>query len=86
MAYKVVYLDQVEKDLRALDKAAARKILGRIETYLAQNPKELGKPLKGDFRGYWRYRWGDYRVIYKIVEHEILIYILRIGHRKDIYD
>jgi len=86
LAYKVVYLDQVEKDLRTLDKTAARKILSRIETYLVQNPKELGKVLTGEFRGYWRYRWGDYRVIYKIVEQEILIYILRIGHRKDIYD
>ena len=64
MAYKVVYLDQVEKDLRTLDKATARKILNRIETYLVQDPKELGKALTGDFRGYWRYRWGDYRVIY----------------------
>ncbi len=85
MAYKVVYLDQVVKDLENLDKATARKVLNRIETYLVQDPKELGKALTGDFRGYWRYRWGDFRVIYKIVEREILIYILRIGHRKDIY-
>ena len=86
MAYKVVYLDQVEEDLRKLDKSAAKKILTRIETYLTRDPKELGKPLKGDFQGYWRYRWGNYRVIYKVSEQEILILILRIGHRKDIYD
>ena len=84
--YKVVYLDQVEEDLKGLDKAVARKILHRIETYLAQDPRELGKPLKGEFQGYWRYRWGDYRVIYKISEKEILIIVLRIGNRKDIYD
>lgn len=83
--YKVVYLDQVEDDLKKLDKSTAKKILNRIETYLASDPKELGKPLKGDFEGYWRYRWGDYRVIYKIAESEILILILRIGHRKEIY-
>ncbi len=84
--YKVVYLDQVAEDLKVLDKSTARKILTRIETYLAQDPKNLGKPLKGDFEGYWRYRWGDYRVIYKIADIEILILILRIGHRKNIYD
>ena len=84
--YKVVYLDSVEEDLKELDKSAARKILIRIETYLASNPKELGKPLKGHFQGFWRYRWGNYRVIYKISDREILILILRIGHRKDIYD
>ena len=84
--YKVVYLDQVEEDLAKLDKSTAKKILARIETYLARGPKELGKPLKGEFQGYWRYRWGNYRVIYKIAEREILILILRIGHRKDIYE
>ena len=85
MLYKVVYLDRVEEDLKQLDKSTARKILKRIETYLAREPKELGKPLTGEFQGYWRYRWGDYWVIYKISEQEILILVLRIGNRKDIY-
>jgi mRNA interferase RelE/StbE len=84
--YRVAYLDSVEDDLKKLDKSAIKKILKRIETYLAQDPKELGKPLKGDFQGYWRYRWGNYRVIYKISELEILIIVLRISHRKDVYD
>lgn len=84
--YKVVYLDSVEEDLKKLDKSRVKKILKRIETYLAQDPKGLGKPLKGDFQGYWRYRWGDYRVIYKISEQEILIIVLRISHRKIVYE
>ena len=83
--YKVAYLDSVQEDLKKLNKAIARKILTRIETYLACDPKELGKPLKGEFQGYWRYRWGDYRVIYKISEREILITVLRISNRKDVY-
>ncbi|MCX5703434.1 MAG: type II toxin-antitoxin system RelE/ParE family toxin [Candidatus Omnitrophica bacterium] len=83
--YKVAYLDSVEEDLKKLDKTTVRKILNRIETYLACDPKELGKPLKGEFQGYWRYRWGDYRVIYKISEREILILVLRISNRKDVY-
>ena len=83
--YKVAYLDSVEEDLKKLDKATVKKILNRIETYLAQDPKELGKPLKGDFEGYWRYRWGDYRAIYRIAEKEILIIVLRISHRKEVY-
>lgn len=85
MVYKVAYLDQVEGDLKKLDKSTVKKILTRIETYLAQDPKGLGKQLKGDFQGYWRYRWGDYRVIYKIAEREILILVLRISNRKDAY-
>ncbi len=84
--YKVAYLDSVEKDLKKLDKSIVKKILNRIETYLARDPKELGKPLKGEFQGYWRYRWGDYRVIYKISEREVLILVLRISNRKDVYN
>jgi len=84
--YKVVYLDSVEEDLKKLDKPIAKKILNKIENYLTQDPKKLGKPLKGDFEGYWRFRFGDYRVIYKIAEKEILIIVLRIGHRKLIYN
>ncbi len=83
--YKVVYLDQVEDDLKKLDKSVVRKILVRIETYLVQDPKGLGKQLTGEFQGYWRYRWGDYCVIYKISEREILITVLRISHRKEVY-
>ncbi|MFH1478720.1 MAG: type II toxin-antitoxin system RelE/ParE family toxin [Candidatus Omnitrophota bacterium] len=84
--YKVVYLDSVKDDLKGLDKSIIKKILHRIDSYLAKDPKKLGKPLKGDFQGYWRYRWGDYRVIYRIAEREILITILRISHRKDAYN
>ena len=83
--YKVVYLDRVEEDFKKLDRTTAKKIIARIEGYLAADPKALGKPLKGDFQGYWRYRWGDYRVIYKISEREIVILILRVAHRKGIY-
>ena len=83
--YKVAYLDSIKEDLKKLDKAVVKKIISRIETYLAQDPKGLGKPLKGDFQGYWRYRWGDYRVIYRIAEQEILIIVLRISHRKEVY-
>lgn len=83
--YKVAYLDSVEDDIKRLDKSTVKKILDRIETYLAKDPKKLGKPLKGDFQGYWRYRWGDYRVIYKISEKEILVIVLHISHRKEVY-
>jgi mRNA interferase RelE/StbE len=84
--YKVVYLDSVKEDLKKFDKSTLKKIFNRIESYLAQDPKGLGKPLKGEFQGYWRYRWGDYRVIYRIAKREILIIILRISHRKEVYN
>ena len=83
--YKIVYLDQVAKDFQKLDKPTIKKIFTKIETHLAKDPKGLGKALKGNFKGYWRYRFGDYLVIYRICEEEILITVLRISHRKEIY-
>ncbi len=84
--HKVVYLDSVEKDLEKLDRLTRRRVLDKIEKYLAKDPKSLGKALMGEFQGLWRYRIGDFRVIYKIAEKEILIIVARIGHRKNIYD
>ncbi len=50
------------------------------------NPKIHGKALKGNLRGYWRYRIGDYRIITEINDDEIKIIVVGIGHRKDIYE
>ncbi len=83
--YKVVYLDVVEKDLKRLDKSIRKKIMDKIDKVLAKDPHGLGKPLTGPFKGFWRYRKDDFRVIYKISEKEILILVSRIGHRKDVY-
>lgn len=80
--YKLFYKNSVAKDLKRFSKDEIKRILNGIEDKIKANPF-LGKSLKGDFRGCYRYRFGDYRVIYSVVNQEILI--LRIGHRKDIY-
>ena len=83
--YRVLFLDSVEEDLKKVDKSIRKRLLDKIEKTLAQDPRSLGKPLTGPFSGLWRYRIGNYRVIYKIAEAEILIIVARIGHRKEIY-
>lgn len=45
-----------------------------------------GKPLKGDLKGYWSYRVGAYRILYAIRHHEVLVEVLRIQHRKEVYE
>ena len=83
--YKVFYLDSVEEDLKKLDKPLQKRILNKIEHHLTKDPKNLGKALTGQFKGLWRYRIGDFRVIYRMAEKEILILVARIGHRKNVY-
>ena len=79
---EVAYKSSVAKDLRGIDKQATRRILDRIEDTLGKNPN-AGTALKGDFRGLFRYRIGEYRVIYSKPRAGVLI--LRIAHRKEAY-
>jgi mRNA interferase RelE/StbE len=80
--FRLSYKRSVSKDLKRLHNNEINRILRGIETKIIANPY-VGKALKGDFRGCYRYRFGDYRVIYTIISQEIII--LRIGHRKEIY-
>jgi len=83
LAYKLFYKSSVEKDLKGLPKERKAKILKKIEKDLAMDPKGKGKPLKGKWKGLWRYEVWPYRVIYSISTDSILI--LRIRHRKEVY-
>ena len=71
--------------LNDLDAKTALQIKKKIDTYLVQSPKHLGKPLSGIYKGMYRYRYGNYRVIYEIKSKEKIIIILKIGHRKEVY-
>lgn len=85
MAYKVRWHEDVLDDLRDLDKEVAKKIIDRVTAYLVQDPLKLGKPLKENLAGLFRYRFGDYRVMYVVDIPDQEITILKVRHRKDIY-
>jgi mRNA interferase RelE/StbE len=74
------------QDLSALPPHLSERILQKTEQYLAQNPRQLGEALTGDLAGLYRYRIGDYRVIYYIKDEKLIITIIRVGHRKEVYD
>ena len=82
MAYNIGYKKSVERDLKKLPRAEARRILDQIETELSDKA-DAYPVLKGQFAGLRKFRSGDYRVIYAILGDEVLV--LRIGHRKDVY-
>ncbi len=71
------------KELQKINKQARTRVIAAIEQ-LAENP-HIGKLLKGEFSGLRRIRSGNYRVIYEINEGEVLILVLRIAHRKQVY-
>ena len=82
--YKLFIDDKVVKDLRKIDKTWQTKIVANIKTKLVKDPY-LGKKLVGDLSPYYRYRVGDYRVLYEIVESKVLIIVVKIKHRKNVY-
>lgn len=87
MMYQVVFTDKALKKLRKIDKSIARMILGWVRKNLenCDNPRKHGKALVGNHAGSWRYRVGDYRLIAEIQDDKIIILILSVGHRKNIY-
>lgn len=87
MGYQVRYEKEAQKALKKMDKFQARTILNWIEKNLlnTENPRQHGKGLVEDKSGYWRYRVGSYRLIADINEEEVIILILKVGHRRDIY-
>ena len=86
MAYNVEFTPKALKQLSKLDKSIKK----RIDNYLLKlssldNPRSLGKALHGELSNIWSYRVGDYRLLAKIIDDEIVIIVLKVDHRKQIY-
>ncbi|MBN1868940.1 type II toxin-antitoxin system RelE/ParE family toxin [Candidatus Sumerlaeota bacterium] len=80
MAYRILYKSSIQRDLRHMSKAEARRVLDRIEKDLAKKP-DAYPCLKGEFAGLRRCRVGQYRVLFAILDKDV--WILRIAHRKE---
>jgi mRNA interferase RelE/StbE len=81
--YKVYFKESVEKDFSAIPKKDLQKILRRIEA-LTQDPRPQGhEKLTGQER--YRVRQGNYRIVYSIRDKEFMVWVVKIGHRRDIY-
>ena len=87
MTWKVEFDDRALKELRKLDPQVQRQILRFLRQRVAtpDNPRRFGKPLSGDRLGLWRYRIGSYRLICRIEEDRVVVLVLGVGHRKDVY-
>lgn len=87
MAWKIEFDQDVEKDLKKIDSQTQRRIFDYLRQRVATNPdpRTLGKPLRGKLSGLFRYRVGDYRIICQIDDQAVLVVVITIGHRKEIY-
>ena len=84
MAYRLLYLPGAEKDIQALPGSVIKRVRRGLER-LAENPG-LGKPLHGELVSFWSYRVSDYRVVYEIRDDELIVLVVMLGHRREIYE
>ena len=87
MAWTIKYSRNSLKSLKKMDKQFARRIVDYLDDKVAvlDDPRILGKSLKGELGEFWRYRVGDYRVLCEIQDEKVIILAATIGHRKEIY-
>lgn len=87
MAWTVEITDVAERQLQKLDRPVQKRILDWLDDRIegCKNPRHFGEPLRGDRAGFWRYRVGDYRVLCDIQEEKIIVLVLAVGHRRDVY-
>ena len=76
------------KELGKLDRNTQRQIISFLDERVAgtDDPRRTGKRLKGKFAGLWRYRSGDYRIICQLRDRELVVLIVAVGNRRDVYD
>lgn len=88
MKYAVDYTPEAIKELKRLDKYTKKLILSWIEKNLVgcSDPRQHGKGLSANRVGQWRYRVGDYRLIAEIEDDKVVILVVNVGHRQDIYE
>lgn len=84
---KIVYTEKVLKQLKKLDKSVSSRIVDYMdEVAKLEAPRSRGKSLVGNLIGLWRYRVGDYRILCRIIDDELVIMVVEIGHRKVVYN
>ena len=88
MAWKIELARGAESELRKMDRQAAKRILRFLHDRVAmlEDPRSIGEALKGSrFGEFWKYRVGDYRVISHIKDDALLLLVVKIGHRREVY-
>lgn len=85
MIWSITFSRNGLKSFDKVDKGAQKRIRHYLELKVAPDPTALGEAMVGDKKGYWRYRVGDYRVIVKIFHGELMVLVVQVGKRGDVY-
>lgn len=86
--WTVEFDDRARRELRKLGPETQQQILRYLRERIAgaKDPRQFGKPLRHSLAGLWRYRVGDYRLICRLEDDRLIVLILQVGHRREIYE
>jgi mRNA interferase RelE/StbE len=87
VVWRVEFDRVAARELRKLGVQAERRVLVYLRTRIAggSDPRRLGQPLTGDRQGFWRYRVGDYRIVAAINGERLVVLVVAVGHRREVY-
>ena len=88
MAWAIEYGKDAEKEIAKLDRQMAQRIIKFMGNRVAklENPRSIGEALTGSTLGdYWKYRVGDYRIIAEIQDEKLIVQVVRVGNRREVY-
>jgi mRNA interferase RelE/StbE len=88
MAWQIEYGKDAEKEISKLDRQVARRIIQFMGSRVAklENPRSIGQALTGSTLGeFWKYRVGDYRIIAEIQDAKLIVQVVRVGNRREVY-
>lgn len=86
MAWRIEIDKDVQREMKKLDKQVAKRITDKLrEVSQLDDPRSMGKGLTGNLAGLWRYRVGDYRIICDIEDGVLLILVVDVAHRREVY-
>lgn len=86
MVWDVRVSDRAARALKKLDKQVARRVTAELREVAAlDDPRSRGKALTGNLAGLWRYRVGDYRVVVSIEDDVLVVLVVDVAHRREVY-
>ena len=87
MSWVYRFNESAKQELKKLDRQIQKEIVAYLDDRIAtrEDPRRFGKPLRADLTGLWRYRVRDYRLVCQIQDDVLLVLVVTVGHRKDVY-
>jgi mRNA interferase RelE/StbE len=88
MAWTIEFDDRARKDLDKLDPSVAKRVAKFLVQRIGmlEDPRSLGEALHGDrFGDFWKYRVGDYRAICRLEDARLVVLVVQVGHRREVY-